>query len=1595
MSDELNQLVSHDQNGDVYSKLHASSALDISYNHDHNLTEKHQHHLGEENHTEENPPDTEDFVISTNMLSSFVNSAKGDLVFDAHDPMDNDENQDLMIQEAVAAASAVTSAMSPSNLSTMLSESESQKRLFPDPQLGSNKKQQAFSLLGNDSDDFSADLNSLHDPLSGSRSKTIKFTPNRTSENIKKQHTYVTNPNSKKSKRESIKGPPKNSRFFKVYGLEGAKNIKASSLHHYNPYRYPQNRSKLNPFPDFIKNRKEESVDVSNERGINTSSQKNPAIPDLEHHRSDSKKNKIPELRPTLEEFEDIYSYIESIKDIGEKFGAVKVIPPKEFSPKFAINLESFWIKSNRQLWNSPSDELNSRCEFYNQLKNALKDSGISINKLPCIDKRAIDLYRLYRVVNLRGGFENCCNDKLWAQIGRELGFYGKISSSLSSSIKTVYQKYISPWEKKYQGTRDQDYLNLVRNDEAQCLFPQSGEDDGLAQVPIILGSSNPFPRNRQHLVDSGFSTYFDQSTTQKKGITVSDTNTLPTYDFYRWSDPNQVDDVDPRELKISSLYTLKQFYDKSRIVKNTVLSKFNDTEHFKFENMEYLESSFWSLLKRSDVMFETEVSFNQYTNIHDSSYENKFLSDKSGNLSDSILGSLNFNNTAIYDGSLLQYADSYSNSLFHSCLNFAMFYGCQSWKSEDHWLYNVDYHYLGDAKSYYVIPPEYREKYEDLIRSYIELQNKAYERTAINLQKFEKAIDNSDIFNACLENQISYDMNVSRARPLEPKFEKLVDQDTYPIRYNTDIMLTPEILRKNGIPVYHTFQEVGDMIIKFPKSYSSYFSLGTSVTESVQLANVDWLSCSLEADRWLQKQQILPNFSTFLLILRAARDSDDIKILKAIKPILEKMITDELDKRVELRKNLKETSYNKYLADFKEYTNNNVLDKKHNGEATIGTELIYKLGSINRMTDSDLADIFPSFVLAKSAVPLQSSFTMSVSSFLQRKDQIVFENMGLEFELVTMCSDEYLTQSVDILHGKLEGIDSWIAKYSEIISASSRPDLNKVVPLIEKGNTLFNAKNTRYYTDYQKEKFKSTFDKFMMLKKEVEKTEVWQRKAQILTKIPRENFNTLFPFSEFKTLVDEIKHLNLYVDEIREIQAMSEEIITFDLLAVSALDKANTKVDLAELEKLYAVGSNIKVELETLTLIGKIVRRASWMELLRKDVNTVEELKEIYDAGKSFDSSNPEDIKLLDELKNKIDHIGKILLQYDEIKQTNHQVATKELLELEKECMGFPLKEVQDYIKTLLNDSSNMQNGVIPIVDIIKEKISVQSNETSAVGRINAFLKYYGMIKKGITDLKFDEIYQTLCKFEEYQDAAKIFKEQIIDGPLTSIKELSEKFKRLLNFGRDDTKFQNLGEVDCLNHLVSYDMDILTNQEERYCVCRQKHEGNMVECEECKQWFHFNCVGYVKTDTENDKYFCPLCDIEGKYPSTQNFYLNLLKKTTLEELIQTADKMAVRGSICISFEHSFFNAVLKYVDFYNLLLEQGAIRENNGEIDVCISDEAYLRSLLQKVNGCVINFRKLQSALQNKYASLRLIKDETSAKVGNVAGLSGDIYTC
>ena len=71
----------------------------------------------------------------------------------------------------------------------------------------------------------------------------------------------------------------------------------------------------------------------------------------------------------------------------------------------------------------------------------------MNLNRFPSVDKRPLDLYKLKKAVETRGGFEKVCKLKKWAEIGRDLGYSGKIMSSLSTSLKNSYQKWLHPYE--------------------------------------------------------------------------------------------------------------------------------------------------------------------------------------------------------------------------------------------------------------------------------------------------------------------------------------------------------------------------------------------------------------------------------------------------------------------------------------------------------------------------------------------------------------------------------------------------------------------------------------------------------------------------------------------------------------------------------------------------------------------------------------------------------------------------------------------------------------------------------------------------------------------------------------------------------------------------------------------------------------------------------------------------------------------------------------------------------------------------------------------------------------------------------------------
>ena len=118
---------------------------------------------------------------------------------------------------------------------------------------------------------------------------------------------------------------------------------------------------------------------------------------------------------------------------------------------------------------------------YLDQLGKFHKQHGHSLTRFPSVDKRPLDLYKLKKAVETRGGFERVCKQKKWAEIGRDLGYSGKIMSSLSTSLKNSYQKWLHPYE---------EYLRVVKPGVQQMLEFEHGGPFTPSPAPSPLKKS-------------------------------------------------------------------------------------------------------------------------------------------------------------------------------------------------------------------------------------------------------------------------------------------------------------------------------------------------------------------------------------------------------------------------------------------------------------------------------------------------------------------------------------------------------------------------------------------------------------------------------------------------------------------------------------------------------------------------------------------------------------------------------------------------------------------------------------------------------------------------------------------------------------------------------------------------------------------------------------------------------------------------------------------------------------------------------------------------------------------------------------------------
>ncbi|KIW07093.1 hypothetical protein, variant [Verruconis gallopava] len=155
-----------------------------------------------------------------------------------------------------------------------------------------------------------------------------------------------------------------------------------------------------------------------------------------------------PTFRPTEEEFRNPMEYIRKIAPRAREYGICKIIPPDGWNPDFAIDTQRFHFRTRKQKLNLAEGDTRANLNYLDQLsKFHMARNGTNLNRFPSVDKRPLDLYKLKKFVEDKGGFDAVCRQKRWAEIGRDLGYSGKIMSSLSTSLKNSYQKWLQPYE--------------------------------------------------------------------------------------------------------------------------------------------------------------------------------------------------------------------------------------------------------------------------------------------------------------------------------------------------------------------------------------------------------------------------------------------------------------------------------------------------------------------------------------------------------------------------------------------------------------------------------------------------------------------------------------------------------------------------------------------------------------------------------------------------------------------------------------------------------------------------------------------------------------------------------------------------------------------------------------------------------------------------------------------------------------------------------------------------------------------------------------------------------------------------------------------
>ncbi|XP_047415264.1 protein Jumonji isoform X1 [Sciurus carolinensis] len=183
--------------------------------------------------------------------------------------------------------------------------------------------------------------------------------------------------------------------------------------------------------------------------------------------------------------------------------------------------------------------------------------------------------------------------------------------------------------------------------------------------------------------------------------------------------------------------------------------------------------------------------------------------------------------------------------------LNIGMVFSTSCWSRDQNHLPYIDYLHTGADCIWYCIPAEEESKLEDVVHTLLQANGTP------GLQMLE-----------------------------------------------SNVMISPEVLCREGIKVHRTVQQSGQFVVCFPGSFVSKVCCGYSVSETVHFATTQWTSTGFETAKEMKRRHIAKPFSMEKLLYQIAQaeaKKENGPTLSTISALLDELRDTELRQRRQL----------------------------------------------------------------------------------------------------------------------------------------------------------------------------------------------------------------------------------------------------------------------------------------------------------------------------------------------------------------------------------------------------------------------------------------------------------------------------------------------------------------------------------------------------------------------------------------------------------------------------------------------------------------------------------------------------------------------